>query len=177
MKLANLIFGLLAIVMIQSCEGPPGPEGQPGVNGVNGVNIVAEVFEVKLDFTPQNNFERVFNLTPAILNSDVILVYIQWEKEGNTPIWRALPQTAFFDQGILVYNYDFTSKDFRIFMDGQVNLTSLSAEWKTNQTFRVIIVPGKFSSARIDLTNYEAVTALLGLKDEDFQKIDLRKKN
>jgi hypothetical protein len=174
MKLTNLIFGLLAIVMIQSCEGPPGPEGKPGVNGVN---IVAEVFEVKLDFTPENKFSQVFNLTPAILNSDMILVYIQWKKEENASIWRALPQTAFFDQGILVYNYDFTSKDFRIFMDGQVNLTTLSAEWKTNQTFRVIIVPGKFSSARIDLTNYEAVTALLGLKDEDFQKIDLRKKN
>lgn len=174
MKLANFIFGLLVILMIQSCEGPPGPEGKPGVNGVN---IVAEVFEVKLDFTPENKFSQVFNLTPAILNSDMILVYIQWKKEENASIWRALPQTAFFDQGILVYNYDFTSKDFRIFMDGQVNLTTLSAEWKTNQTFRVIIVPGKFSSARIDLTNYEAVTALLGLKDEDFQKIDLRKKN
>jgi hypothetical protein len=39
----------------------------------------------------------------------------------------------------------------------------------------VIVVPGDYASNRIDFTNYEAVTALLGLKNEDFKRIDLTK--
>jgi hypothetical protein len=174
MKLANLIFGLLAIVMIQSCEGPEGPEGQPGLNAVN---IEANVFEVKMDFTTQNNFSQRLNFTTTTLSSDVVMVYIQWEKDGNTPIWRALPQTVFFEDGFLIYNFDFTTKDFTVFLDGSINRANLNADWRLNQIFRIVVIPGRFTSSRIDLTNYEAVTALLGLKDEDFQKIDLRKKN
>jgi hypothetical protein len=174
MKLANFIFGLLVILMIQSCEGPEGPEGQPGLNAVN---IEANVFEVKMDFTTQNNFSQRLNFTTTTLSSDVVMVYIQWEKDGNTPIWRALPQTVFFEDGFLIYNFDFTTKDFTVFLDGSINRANLNADWRLNQIFRIVVIPGRFSSSRIDLTNYEAVTALLGLKDEDFQKIDLRKKN
>jgi hypothetical protein len=174
MKLANFIFGLLVILMIQSCEGPEGPEGQPGLNAVN---IEANVFEVKMDFTTQNNFSQRLNFTTTTLSSDVVMVYIQWEKDGNTPIWRALPQTVFFEDGFLIYNFDFTTKDFTVFLDGSINRANLNADWRLNQIFRIVVIPGRFTSSRIDLTNYEAVTALLGLKDEDFQKIDLRKKN
>jgi hypothetical protein len=174
MKITNLIFALLALVMIQSCVGPEGPEGQPGLDAIN---IEASVFEVKMDFTTQNNFSQRLNFPSTTLSSDVVMIYIQWEKDGNTPIWRALPQTVFFDEGVLIYNFDFTTKDFTIFLDGPINRSTLNADWRLNQIFRVVVIPGRFASSRIDLTNYEAVTALLELKDEDFQKIDLRKKN
>ena len=144
---------------------------------MDGVNIVAEVFEVELDFTPQNKYSEVFKFKPAIIESDVVLVFIEWEREGTTPIWRALPQTVFFEQGILIYNYDFTKTDFRLFLDGRIDYATLGTEWKMDQAFRVIVVPGDFSSARLDLTDYEAVTRLLGLKDEDFKRIELKKKN
>ncbi len=171
------VFGLLGILVFQGCEGPPGPPGFPGEDGVDGVNVVAEVFEVELDFTAENDFSEVFQFDPAIIESDVVLVFIEWEREGTTPIWRALPQTVFFDQGVLIYNYDFTSKDFRLFLDGPMDYATLGNEWKMNQAFRVIVVPGDYASARLDLTNYEAVTELLGLKDEDFKRIELKKKN
>lgn len=171
------VLGLLGILVFQACEGPPGPAGLPGADGLDGVNIVSEVFEVELDFTAQNEFQKVFEFEPAIIASDVVLVFIEWERDGTTPIWRALPQTVFFDQGVLIYNYDFTSKDFRLFLDGPMDYSTLSAEWTTNQAFRVIVIPGDYASARLDLTNYEAVTDLLGLKDEDFKRIELKKKN
>jgi hypothetical protein len=77
--------------------------------------------------------------------------------------------------GVLIYNYDFTQDDFRLFLDGAINPASLGEEWRLNQLFRVIVVPGDYASSRIDFTNYEAVTAMLGLKDEDFKRIDLKK--
>ena len=171
------VFGLLGILVFQACEGPPGPPGFPGEDGVDGVNIVAEVFEVELDFTAQNDYSEVFKFEPAIVESDVVLVFIEWERDGTTPIWRALPQTVFFDQGVLIYNYDFTSSDFRLFLDGPMDYATLGTEWKMDQVFRVIVVPGDYTSARLDLTNYEAVTNLLGLEEEDFKRIELKKKN
>lgn len=171
------VFGLLGILVFQACEGPPGPPGFPGEDGVDGVNIVAEVFEVELDFTAQNDYSEVFKFEPAIVESDVVLVFIEWERDGTTPIWRALPQTVFFDQGVLIYNYDFTSNDFRLFLDGPMDYATLGTEWKMDQVFRVIVVPGDYTSARLDLTNYEAVTNLLGLEEEDFKRIELKKKN
>lgn len=94
MRNLNAVFGLLGILIFQACEGPPGP---PGLPGVDGVNIVSEVFEVELDFTAENDFQEVFKFDPAIIESDVVLVFIEWEREGSTPIWRALPQTVFFE--------------------------------------------------------------------------------
>lgn len=177
MRKISTVFGLLFILIFQACEGPPGPPGLPGVDGVDGVNVVAEVFEVELDFTAQNDFQEVFQFDPPIITSDVVLVFIEWEKDGTTPIWRALPQTVFFDEGVLIYNYDFTSKDFRLFLDGPMDYATLGTEWRMDQIFRVIVVPGDFSSSRIDFTNYEAVTKLLGLEDGDFKRIELKKKN
>lgn len=177
MNKLNAVFGLLGILIFQSCEGPPGPPGLPGLDGADGVNIVSEVFEVELDFTAANDFQEVFEFDPPIVTSDVVLVFIEWERDGTTPIWRSLPQTVFFDQGVLIYNYDFTRNDFRLFLDGPIDFGSLDVEWRNDQIFRVIVVPGNFTSSRIDFTNYEAVTKLLGLEDEDFKKIELKTKN
>ena len=177
MRKITSVFGLLGILIFQACEGPPGPAGLPGLDGADGVNIVSEVFEVELDFTAQNDFQEVFKFDPPIIKSDVVLVFIEWEKEGTNSIWRALPQTVFFDEGILIYNYDFSSKDFRLFLDGPMDYATLGAEWRIGQVFRVIVVPGNFTSSRIDFTNYEAITQLLGLEEEDFKRIELKKKN
>ncbi len=177
MRKITAVFGLLGILIVQACEGPPGPPGLPGLNGEDGVNIVSEVFEVELDFTAQNDFQEVFEFKPPIIASDVVLVFIEWETDSETPIWRALPQTVFFEEGVLIYNYDFTSSDFRLFLDGPIDFATLGAEWRMDQTFRVIVVPGNFTSSRIDFTNYEAVTKLLGLEEDDFKRIELKKKN
>lgn len=64
-----------------------------------------------------------------------------------------------------------------MFLDGPIDFGTLGAEWRNDQAFRVIVVPGDFTSSRIDFTNYEAVTQLLGLEEEDFKKIELKKKN
>lgn len=172
-KLLTISLSLFGILYFQACVGPEGP---PGLDGLDGVNIVSEVFEVELDFTAANNYSEQFKFTPAIINSDVVLAFIEWELDGGNSVWRALPQTVFFNEGgVLIYNYDFSKVDFRLFLDGSINPANLGPEWKMDQLFRVIVVPGDYASNRIDFTNYDAVTAMLGLKDEDFKRIDLKK--
>ncbi|MEB2781625.1 hypothetical protein U3A58_14605 [Algoriphagus sp. C2-6-M1] len=173
----TLILALFGLVVFQACEGPEGPQGAPGFDGEDGVNIVSEVFEVEVDFTAANDYSEIFSFDPIIVESDVVLSFVLWEVDGQTPIWRAMPQTAYFQEGgILVYNYDFTRSDFSLFLDGNLDLSTLSTDWTDNQLFRVVVLPGDFTStnARIDLTDYDAVTKLLGLNDADFKRIELK---
>lgn len=172
-KLLLVTFSLFGILSFQACVGPEGP---PGVDGLDGINIVSEVFEVEVNFTEANKYSEQFNFTPTIVESDVVLAFIEWELDGGNSVWRALPQSVFFNEGgVLIYNYDFSKIDFRLFLDGSSNPANLGPEWKANQLFRVIVVPGDYASSRIDLTNYEAVTKMLGLKDEDFKRIVTKK--
>ncbi|WP_026968623.1 hypothetical protein [Algoriphagus terrigena] len=176
----NKIYSMLALIGLiafQACEGPEGPIGPPGPEGEPGINIVSEVFEVDADFNAENGYAAIFDFDPAIVESDVVLAFIEWEKSGESSVWRALPQTYFFEQGVLIYNHDFTSTDFRLFLDGPLDYSQLSADWTQDQTFRIVIVPGDFAGARIDFTNYEAVTEMLGVDEEDFHKVQLKQKN
>ncbi len=173
-KLNLLALSILVLIGFQACEGPEGPPGPPGLDGVN---IVSEVFEVEVDFTAQNNFSEQFQFNPVIVESDVVLAFIEWELDGGNSVWRPLPQTVFFNNGgVLIYNFDFSRVDFRLFLDGAIDPATLGTEWTANQIFRVVVVPGDFASSRIDWTNYEAVTTLLGLKNEDFKRIELKNK-
>jgi hypothetical protein len=95
-KLNLLAFSIIALIGFQACEGPQGP---PGFDGQDGVNIVSEVFEVEVDFTEQNNYSEQLRFDPAIIESDVVLAFIEWEIDGGKSVWRALPQTVFFNEG------------------------------------------------------------------------------
>ena len=175
MKINLTILALIGMFAFQACEGPMGPQGPQGPEGEPGITIVGEAFEVEVDFTSQNAYEAIFDFNPAIVESDVVLAYIQWEATANNqPVWRALPQNVFFNEGVLIYNYDFTQSDFRVFLDGPIDYASLGADWTQNQVFRIVVVPADFAGARIDWTDYEGVTKLLGIDEDDFVKLEAK---
>ena len=88
-------------------------------------------------------------------DSDVALVYLLW---GNVPVngenlddWRPLPQTIFNSNGLLVYNYDFTKNDIRLFLNADFSMDKLTAKETDEWIARVVVVPGNFwASARMD---------------------------
>jgi hypothetical protein len=131
------IFSLLLV----SCEGDQGPPGPPGFDGQDGINIVGQSFEIEIDFTAANGFEFIEPYGFEVLPSDVTLVYLLWEVDGNLDIWRLCPQNVFFNDGILTYNFDFTQSDVRFFLDGTVDLDFLDPVWTQGQIFRVVVVP------------------------------------
>jgi len=172
MKKILITLLITGFVALQSCEGPQGP---PGLDGIDGTNIVSEVFEQIANFTKANNYEQIFDFKPPIFPSDVVLVFLEWETQNNNTIWRALPQTIFLDEGLLIYNFDFSRQDFRLFLDTTFDPSLLSNDWTRNQKFRIVIVPGEFANARIDFSNYESVMKLLGTKENNVIDLDLRK--
>lgn len=157
-----LSFIAVLALLLTSCTGPQGPPGFDGFDGIDGINgedgglIVASAFEIEVNFNADNNFEFVESYGFEVFPSDVTLVYIEWETNDGEPIWRLLTQTEYFDDGVLVYNYDFTQQDVRFFLDGTVDFNTLDDTWTQNQAFRVVVVPADDVDG-LDTSNFDAI--------------------
>ena len=158
----NIIPAIMGVLLLtfSSCvkEGPQGPPGPPGEE------LTSTVYDVTVNFTPQNDYSVLFDFTPAIYTSDVVLTYIQWDTDQGRPIWRLIPQVISFSNGNLQYNYDFTYTDIRLFLEAEFDLDTLVPEWTSNQVFRIVVVPGAFGG-KMDYSNYELVAKQLGLNN------------
>ena len=169
MKKILTLFLIIGVLIMQACEGPMGPPGMDGQDGMDGQNIVGEVFEVQADFTPEGNFGFVDPYGFDILDSDKVLVYMLFGEEEGRDVWRLLPQTIYVEQGIFSYNYDFTSTDYSVFMEGNFDLNQLGPEWTDGQIFRVLIVPADRIDTRMDYSDHEAMLRLLNINENSIQ--------
>ncbi|RJE74962.1 MULTISPECIES: hypothetical protein [Reichenbachiella] len=171
MKISNtlILLSILSFSLLWACEGPAGIPGQDGANGENGEEGYA--FEYTLTFSAPD-YGAVLELPSdfTMLDSDVMMVYLLWEiTDDGTEIWRALPQSLYFTDGILSYNFDFTKYDARVFLDGTVDLDGLGADLTDNWIARIVVLPAQFVNARtkLDYTDYNQVKAYLNLPDTD----------
>lgn len=174
MKRFTAILSLIVLMAFQACEGPVGPQGPMGPQGEDGLYVVGQTFEVEITFNEANDYGEVFEFTnEPLVDGDALLVYmLEASPLDNTQFaWRLLPQTFYLDQGILVYNFDYTVNDFSIFLDNSpIDFATLDPYYTDNVLFRVVVVPSDLTS-RIDYTNYDAVTEMLGITDDDFVRI------
>jgi hypothetical protein len=151
-------------VLLTSCTGDQGPPGFDGFDGQDGGIFVASAFEVVIDFNADNDYQFIEPYGFDVFPSDVTLVYIEWETDNSEPIWRLLTQTEYFDNGVLVYNYDFTQQDVRIFLDGTINLNTLDNVWTQNQAFRVVVVPADNIDG-LDVSNLDSIMQAYAIED------------
>lgn len=170
MKKIFVLLVAITTVLFQGCEGPMGPQGPQGPEGLEGVIVTSRAFEIEgVGFTADNNYSVVEDYGFEIYPYDVVLVYILWETDNNKAVWRLLPQSVFFDEGTLQYNFDFTDVNVRFFLDGTIDFKSLDTTWRLDQVFRVVVAPAD-NLGRLDYSDYDATTRMLGLEDKDFQK-------
>jgi hypothetical protein len=110
-KLLSLLF-IGALASFYACVGPVGPPGVPGPQGPQGQpgadGLIGEAFEVDVNFTAANNYQAVFDFQPPIFESDVVLIYIQWETANGNTFGGPCLRPYFFEEGTLIYNYDFS---------------------------------------------------------------------
>ena len=163
------IFGCVGDEGPQGPAGPEGPQGPAGPAGESGfvmeyedINFTAPEYDVFLTYP--SNFEG--------LDSDVALVYLLWGVETvdgeDLEVWRQLPQTIIDERGTLVYNYDFTKNDVRLFLNATYPLDNLTANDTDNWIARVVVVPGDFwASGRImdGMIEYQDLKEALDLPD------------
>ncbi|MBD0831729.1 hypothetical protein [Aestuariibaculum sediminum] len=152
------LISILLITILFACEGPQGAPGPPGADG--GL-IVSSAFEIEINFNETNNYEYFESYGFDVYPFDVVMVYILWDRDEN--IWRALPQTIFFQEGSLIYNFDFTQEDVRFFLDGNIDFSLLGGEWTQNQVFRVVVIPADNVDS-VNLNDYNNVIETLNIK-------------
>ena len=142
---------LLAIsfaFIMNSCEGPMGPPGQ------DGEALIGSIFEFEGDFLPSNNYKLYYTFPSnfKIYDTDVVLVYILWDVVNlngkNTDVWRLIPQTLVYDQGILQYNFDYTIKDVSVFIETTMPFNQLLPAETQDQVFRIAVLPADFVASK-----------------------------
>ena len=153
-KILSILF--VSVLLLFSCEGEQGPPGFDGLNGIDGGIIVSNAFEIQVDFNLANNYEIIEPYGFDVYPYDVTLVYILWETLDGQDIWRLIPQSVEFPDGMLTYNFDFTQNDVRLFLDGTTDFNLLAPEWTDNQVFRVVVVPADNVDG-LDISNLNAV--------------------
>ena len=159
------ILSLISVfaLLLTSCEGPQGPPGFDGFDGQDGGLIVSSAFEIEIDFNAANDYSAIEAYGFDVFPYDVTLVYILWDTIDEQDIWRLLPQTVEFEDGTLVYNYDFTQTDVSFFLEGTTDIDNLGSEWTQNQIFRVVVVPAD-NVGRRDYSDINTVIEAYGIE-------------
>lgn len=183
------IYFLLSFVFIAftSCSndgemGPQGPAGPPGPAGEDG--LIGTVFDVEGDFTADNEYSLFVDYAlftdVEVFETDVVLIYLRVGTDGESDgepvyVWRLLPQTYYLEGGgTMQYNYDYTFFDANIFLDSDVDLSTLGTEFTDNQVFRIAILPATFAQENaLDISNFEAVMSAMNIHENDIPQLDL----
>lgn len=165
----SIVLFLFILIGIWSCEGPQGVPGPQGTSGPQGTALLSQTTEHKVNFTQSNNYQVLIPFASKIYDSDVVLVYILWEVDNGTPIWRLLPQVNVFSNGELTYNADFTVNEVRLFLESNLNINTLEDKWRLDQTFRIVVVPAEFAN-RLSKASYREAVEALNINESDFIK-------
>lgn len=166
MKKLSLLSSLLVVLLFISCTGDPGPQGPPGFDGIDGADgLIGTIFEVEADFNANNNYEYLVDIPTNIevFDTDVIMAYILTGVDNDVDIWEPLPQTLFFDDGILLYGFNHTFFDVNFFLDGTKDFASLDPLFTDGVVFRVAVIPAAFAETT-DLTNIKEVMSAMQIK-------------
>ncbi len=157
MKKITLVLAFIGMITLGGCSTD---------NTTDNIDndTISEVFElrnVNFGFNINDGYTIYQTLNPQIFASDAILIYrLSGTIDANTPIWQLIPRTLYLNQGELDYDFDFSKEDFTIYAGGTYDL-SLTPSYVTNQTFRIVIIPGYFSNkkltSKVDFSDYNAV--------------------
>ena len=166
MKKIVLFLAFIGMIALQSCS----------VNenkNVTDNDTISEVWEfTNVNFQP-NNYSVLLTYPHPIYTSDMILVYRLSGIVQGEDVWKLQPETFFFDDGTLdfEYNFDFTRYDVNLYMNG-FDLLSVSNQYRLNQIFRVVVVPGYFGKNNaLKTTDYKSVVKALKIDQSKIVKV------
>jgi hypothetical protein len=172
MKNLTIVLAFIGMITLQSCTNDNNSE--PIVDN----DTISEVFEYgNVNFTTGNGFSQILTYPHQIYTSDMVLVYRLSGIFQGEDIWKLQPETFFFDDGTLdfEYNFDFTRFDTNVYMDG-FDLAAVSTTYRSNQVFRVVIIPAYFgnrqsSTNKVNFNDYNAVIKAFHIDEAKIVKV------
>lgn len=163
-KFYTLLFFATVLISCEGSVGPPGPQGAPGEDGFDG--LIGQVIEVQADLNVGTDFEYFVEIPDdiVVIESDVFMVYRLMEVADGLDVWEPLPQTIFINNDILLYAFDYTLFDVRLFLDGTVDFGKLDPNDTDGLIFRIAIIPADFAKG-VNLKKMDDVMQALDIKD------------
>ena len=149
---AAIALCLCAAFVTLSCQGPAGPQGPPGLPGPSGapgpqaqvatITVAASEWRSANTGAPgeyiQSGWKTAANITQSIINTGVVLVYMQMETNPST--WQQLPITFYGQNVFQVIDAQYRVGQAQIFIN-QSNATAPPVPQGT-LTFRVVAIAG-----------------------------------
>ncbi len=181
MKKISLLFAFIAFSLTSCSSDEPGPQGPPGPPGDDG--LIGIVFDVAADdFTEENNyaFEVEYSdyTSEEVFESDVVLVYMKTGEDDTVDppanVWSLLPQIYYVDGGgSMQYNYDYTFLSAYIFLDADVDLSTLDETYTDDQEFRVAILPAALlNDSSVNISSYEEVMSAMKVNEMNIPAVE-----
>ena len=173
-KFYTLLFFATILISCEGTVGPPGPPGPQGVPGEDGgVGLIGQVIEVQADLNAGTDFEYFVEIPSDIevYESDVIVVYRLMEVIDDLDVWEPLPQTIFRNDGTLLYAFDYTVFDVRLFLDGTVDFRRLDPNDTDGLIFRIAIIPADFAKS-VNVNKMDEVMKGLELDLNDVKRVN-----
>lgn len=140
------------------------------VTPVNTVDY--DTYSVAYDITPSftrvsdNLYRYTDDFNSPLVESDVVLIYMQNGTDGGSPVWKLLPYTYYVgnaNNDAVDYLFDFSKFAITININSTPTL-SLTANptYYQGKKFRVVVVPAKTgtsknASAAVDYADYNSV--------------------
>ena len=166
---STLVFASCTINEGVGPEGPPGPQGPPGPE------ILPATFEFNATLLPSNGFEFYQDIPQSIevLESDVVLAFVleEYISEDDLEVWRQLPITDFNERGSVIFDFDFTLVDLRVFLYANYPLSF--SDGYEDVLIRAVHIPANFAAkmkpeSLKEVGHPDELEALLGV---EFRKI------
>ena len=167
--LCGLLF--IAGCAVQGPAGPAGPQGPPGPQGPAGpagasarvvnITVAANQWTASGAGSPgallQSGWFTASNITTEVINSGVVLVFMQMETSPST--WQQLPIT-FYGSGVFqVFDAQYRATQVQIFINQ--SSTAAPARPTGSLTYRVVAISGTTTAIlkqqNIDISSYAAV--------------------
>jgi len=166
-KFYTLLFFVTVLISCEGSVGPPGPPGPQGVPGEDGAGgLIGQVIEVQADLNAGTNYEYFVEIPSDIevYDTDVFMVYRLMEVADGLDVWEPLPQTIFRNNDILLYAFDYTIFDVKLFLDGTVDFGKLDPSDTDGLIFRIAIIPADFAKG-VNLKKMNDVMKAMDIKD------------
>lgn len=117
-----------------------------------------------------NLYEYTNQFISPLVESDVVLIYMQTGTTNNSPIWKLLPYKFYVNNANndeVDYAFDFSKFDIAITVNATLNLDA-NPTYYTGKRFRVVVVPAKTgpsSKSAINYSDYKAVVKFYGIDE------------
>lgn len=119
-----------------------------------------------------NLYEYTNTFNDPLIESDVVLIYMQTGTTNNSPVWKLMPYTFYVNNANndeVEYTFDFSKFDIAININSTASLNlDTNPSYFTGKRFRVVVVPaatGPSSKGTVDYSNYNEVVKLYGIDE------------